>query len=109
MLYTEFEFTLPKGLVDDQGAVHRHGIMRLVTGKDEIVVQKDRFVRDNPGYSILSILSKVIIQLGTLSSVTPQELEQLFLVDLTYLQDVFNQINDPYVELAVTGELMATP
>ena len=34
---TEFEFTLPKGFVDDQGNLHRKGVMRLATAKDEII------------------------------------------------------------------------
>ena len=42
MLATEFEFTLPRGFVDEEGTVHRHGVMRLATAKDEMTVQKDR-------------------------------------------------------------------
>ena len=38
MLTTEFDFTLPRGLVDDEGGVHRQGVMRLATAKDEIAV-----------------------------------------------------------------------
>ena len=30
MLQTEFEFTLPKGYVDKDGNLHRHGIMRRI-------------------------------------------------------------------------------
>ena len=36
-LQTEFEFTLPKGYVDKDGKVHRKGLIRLATAKDEIV------------------------------------------------------------------------
>lgn len=36
MLQTEFPFVLPKGYVDDTGAVHRDGTMRLATAMDEI-------------------------------------------------------------------------
>ena len=31
MLQTEYEFTLPFGFVDDDGTLHREGIMRLST------------------------------------------------------------------------------
>ena len=34
---TQFEFTLPKGFVDKDGNVHRKGVMRLATAKDEIL------------------------------------------------------------------------
>ena len=31
MLQTEFEFTLPLGYQDDEGNLHREGVMRLAT------------------------------------------------------------------------------
>ena len=36
-LQTEYAFVLPRGLVDDSGRVHRNGVMRLATAKDEIM------------------------------------------------------------------------
>ena len=33
---TEFPFTLPKGYIDSDGNLHRTGVMRLATAKDEI-------------------------------------------------------------------------
>ncbi|WP_210534605.1 hypothetical protein [Thermosulfurimonas marina] len=38
MLQTEFEFTLPKGYVDEEGRLHRQGVMRLATAADEEAV-----------------------------------------------------------------------
>ena len=35
-LQTEFEFTLPRGYLDREGTLHRHGVMRLATALDEI-------------------------------------------------------------------------
>lgn len=104
MDYTYFEFTLPKGLVDTNGGVHTHGIIRLATGKDEILVDKDSRVQEEPYYKILVILSRVITRLGNLSPVTPKLLEQLFLVDLIYLQNFFNSINQYQGGLARSGE-----
>jgi hypothetical protein len=40
-------------------------------------------------------LSRVITELGHLSQITPKLLEQLFLVDLVYLQELYDQINQP--------------
>lgn len=119
-LRTEFNFILPKGLVDDRGQVHRQGVMRLATAKDEICVQKDRRVQDNPGYGVLVMLSQTITSLGELSSVTPDLLEGLFTQDLAYLREFYNRINqqgsayilvqcpkcssDFRVEMALSGE-----
>ena len=33
---SEYAFTLPRGLVDSAGTVHREGTMRLATARDEI-------------------------------------------------------------------------
>ena len=90
---TEFKFTLPKGLVDEQGNIHRQGTMRLATAKDEMLVQKDQRIRENPAYIVLLMLSKVITKLGDLSLVTPELLEELFTVDLAYLREFYNRIN----------------
>lgn len=119
-LKTEFNFILPKGLVDSQGNIHRQGIMRLSTAKDEICVQKDRRAQDNPVYGVIVMLSRVITCLGELSSVTPDLLESLFTQDLAYLREFYNRINqegsayllvecpkcssDFRVELALSGE-----
>jgi hypothetical protein len=90
---TEFNFILPRGLVDAQGNIHRQGVMRLATAKDEIAVQKDRRVQIEPGYGVLVMLSQVITRLGSLSSITPELLENLFTFDLSYLREFYNRIN----------------
>lgn len=90
---TEFNFILPRGLVDPQGGIHRQGVMRLATAKDEISVQKDSRVQRDPAYGVLVMLSRVITRLGSLSSVTPELLEELFTRDLAYLREFYNRIN----------------
>jgi hypothetical protein len=92
-LQTEFNFVLPKGLVDETGKIHSHGTMRLATGKDEIYVDKDPRVRKDPVYGVFVILSRVITNLGELESVTPEILENLFTRDLAYLREFYNRIN----------------
>ena len=44
---TEIPFTLPRGLLDDEGGVHREGAMRLATARDEIEPLRDPEVRRN--------------------------------------------------------------
>lgn len=93
-LQTEFEFTLPKGYVDQDGNLHRDGIMRLATAMDEIVPLQDRRVRDNQAYLVIVLLSRVITKLGTLPSINTGVIENLFAADLAYLQTLYRRINE---------------
>jgi hypothetical protein len=92
-LHTEFAFTLPKGLTDAQNRLHRHGVMRLATAKDELCVQKHRSVQDNPAYGFLVMLSQVITRLGSLNSVSTDLLEGLVILDIAYLREFYNRVN----------------
>ena len=93
-LETEFTFTLPKGYVDDSGTLHRHGVMRLATARDEIEPLRDARITgaDDPYLTIL-VISRVITTLGTLRQVTPHEVEGLFAADLAFLQDLYGIVN----------------
>jgi hypothetical protein len=92
-LRTEFAFELPRGYVDDTGAVHRDGTMRLATARDEILPLRDPRVRDNESYLTVLLLSRVVTELGTLSEVTPAVIEGLFASDLAFLQDLYRRVN----------------
>ncbi len=92
-LCTEFAFTLPRGLIDTQNRVHRHGVMRLATAKDEILVQKEPKVQENAAYGVLVMLSRVITRLGSLNQVNSDLLEELILPDISYLRELYNRIN----------------
>ena len=93
-LQTEFEFFLPKGFIDDGGVLHREGTMRMATARDELEPLRDPRVRDadDPFLTII-VLARVVTRLGSLSQVTPREVERLFAADLAYLQDVYGVIN----------------
>ena len=93
---TEFEFTLPKGYVDDKGNLHRKGVMRLATAKDEIIPLQDFRVKNNRAYLVIILLSRVMSQLGELKEgeVNPSIVEGLFSSDLAYLQRFYRQINE---------------
>jgi len=92
-LLTEFNFVLPRGLVDAGGTVHRQGTMRLATARDELIASKHRQVQDYPDYRMLVLLAQVITQLGTLETVSPNVLESLFTQDLAYLRELYNRVN----------------
>lgn len=93
-LHTEFEFTLPRGYVDQDGNLHRHGLMRLATAMDEIAPLRDLRVRANQAYLVIILLSRVIVKLGSLSPVNTGVIENLFAADLAYLQAFYRQINE---------------
>lgn len=90
---TEFEFELPRGYVDANGDVHRRGTMRLATAADEILPLRDPRVQQNAGYLTIILLSRVITRLGTLSRINTRVVENLFTMDLAYLQDLYQRIN----------------
>ena len=92
-LRTEFAFELPRGYVDASGTVHRDGIMRLATARDELIPLQDRRVRDNPAYLSVVLLGLVITQLGTVEHVHDGVVEKMFASDLAFLQDFYRQIN----------------
>lgn len=91
---TEHSFTLPRGYVAPDGTVHRRGVMRLATARDEIEPLRDPRVQgpDDP-YLTIIVLSRVITTLGTLQAVTPREVEGLFAADLAFLQDLYGVMN----------------
>ena len=68
--------------------------MRLATAMDEIAPLRDLRVRSNQAYLVIVLLSRVIVQLGTLPQVTTGVIENLFAADLAYLQAFYRQINE---------------
>lgn len=93
-LQTEFEFTLPKGYVDQDGNLHRQGVMRLATAMDEIAPLRDARVQSNQAYLVIILLARVIVRLGSLTQITPEMVENFFTADLSYLQTLYRQINE---------------
>ncbi|MEV0528940.1 hypothetical protein AB0I66_36520 [Streptomyces sp. NPDC050439] len=92
-LRTEFPFQLPRGYVDEAGTVHRDGVMRLSTARDELIPLRDVRVQENPAYLSVVLLGRVITRLGSLPSVHDGTVENLFASDLAFLQDFYRQIN----------------
>ncbi|GGZ28479.1 hypothetical protein ACWDE9_32360 [Streptomyces olivaceoviridis] len=102
-LRTEFPFELPRGYVDESGTVHRGGVMRLATARDELVPLRDDRVRENSAYLSVVLISRVIVRLGTIEDVHPGVVEDLFASDLAFLQDFYRRINaEGHTRAAVT-------
>jgi hypothetical protein len=93
-LRTEYAFTLPKGFVDGQGEVHRHGTMRLATARDEMEPLRDPRISgpDDPYLTVL-VLARVITELGPYNRFEPEDVEGFFAADLAFLQDLYGIIN----------------
>jgi hypothetical protein len=92
-LRTEFEFELPRGYVDGSGTVHRRGVMRLATARDELLPLHDDRVRENAAYLTVVLLARVITRLGTLTDIHAGMVENFFASDLAFLQDLYRRIN----------------
>jgi hypothetical protein len=91
---TQFAFRLPRGFVDEDGAVHRDGVMRLATARDEILPLQDYRVQSNRAYLVIVLLSRVITKLGEHNHISVDMIENLFSTDLAYLQEFYRKINE---------------
>ncbi len=91
---TEFEFELPIGYVDQEGTLHKRGMMRLATAMDEITPLNDMRVQSNEAYLVIVLLARVITSLGSLQPIHAGVIENLFAADLAYLQAFYQQINE---------------
>ena len=99
---TEIEFELPKGYVDDEGTLHRRGVMRLATAADEILPLRDPRVQQNEAYLAVIVLARVIVRLGSLQDIHPGVIEGLYASDLAYLQRLYERFNADESEAALS-------
>jgi hypothetical protein len=92
---TEVPFTLPQGYADAAGNVHREGVMRLATARDEIEPLRDASVRTNGAYLSVLLLSRTVTRLGELGpeQVTPDLIQDLYAVDFDHLQRLYERVN----------------
>ena len=92
-MQSEFVFTLPQGYVDAGGAVHREGVMRLATARDEIEPLRDAEVRRNEAYLAVLLLARVVTRIGDVVDVTPGVIEELYAADFDHLQRLYERLN----------------
>ena len=92
---TEVPFTLPQGYADAAGNVHREGVMRLATARDEIEPLRDAAVRTNGAYLSVLLLARTVTRLGDLppESLTPDLIQDLYAVDFDHLQRLYERVN----------------
>lgn len=92
-MQTEIAFTLPRGYVDADGAVHREGRMRLATARDEIEPLRQVEVRENQAYLSVLLLCRTIVSIGAVTEITPTLVEGLFAADFDHLQRLYERVN----------------
>jgi hypothetical protein len=90
---TEIAFTLPRGFVDDNGAVHREGTMRLATARDEIEPLREVEVRQNQAYLSVLLLARTVTRIGEVTRITPELVSGLYAADFDHLQRLYERIN----------------
>ncbi len=92
-MQTEFAFELPRGYVDDSGVVHKSGVMRLATARDELIPLRDDRVRENGAFLTVVLLGRVVVRIGAVTDVHAGIIENLFASDLAFLQEMYRRIN----------------
>lgn len=103
VLRTEFAFELPRGYVDGDGVVHRSGVMRLATARDELLPLYDARVQENAAYTTVVLLARVVTSLGTVPAITANVVENMFASDVAFLQDLYRRVNaEGHTRIAVT-------
>src|SRR3954447_21062055 len=90
---TEIPFTLPRGLADEAGGVHREGAMRLATARDEIEPLRSPEVRRNEAYLTVLLLARTVTRIGEVTDVSEGTIEGLFAADFEHLQRLYERLN----------------
>jgi hypothetical protein len=104
----EVNFTLPIGYQDENGALHRDGVMRLARTIDEIEPLKNKEIRENPAFFNIILISRVLVSLGQISPVSVAVVQRLFAADFVFLQDVYLELNTGQGKLRANEEIVET-
>lgn len=89
-----YPISLPHGYQDEEGKLHRNGVMRQATPGDEVRAMMDARSLREEGYGRLLLLTSVIERLGDLEDVSVQVIEALGKEDLDYLIEQYRIINE---------------
>ncbi len=92
-MQTEIAFTLPRGYLGSDGTVHRDGVMRLATARDEIEPLRSPRVKENQAYLSVLLLARAVTRIGETTDVTPELIEGLFAADFDHLQRLYERLN----------------
>lgn len=102
LIQTEYEFTLPKGYVNQEGTICKRGVMRLATALDEIEAMRVPRVKRDPEYMSVVLLAGVVSRLEGVEEVSAEVIEKLFTADFSFLQNMYETVNhaeDPVIQV----------
>src|SRR5262245_42654837 len=91
----EASFTLPFGVPDDAGGLHRDGVMRVPTMDDLVVVLHLAEGVENPAYLAKLLLARTLVRLGdlVLNEMTREEIiGEMPLPDVECLNTTFRHL-----------------
>jgi hypothetical protein len=80
----ELEFTLPIGLTDDGGQLHKTGCLRKMTGRDEAILADPQNQR-NGGKLVTELLHSCLTRLGQIESPTRAVVAEMYSADRNFL------------------------
>ncbi|MBZ4332980.1 hypothetical protein NR800_18080 [Corallococcus interemptor] len=80
----EAEFTMPIGLTDDEGRVHKTVVIRKMTGKEEAILA-DRRNHRNGGKLVSELISSCIVRVGELPKNGSATVERMYSADRNFL------------------------
>ncbi len=98
----EINFTLPVGYIDNNGNIHRNGIMRQATALDEIEIHSHEKMYSCDRYHDVLLLSRVVEKLGEIKKIDDDLVLNLFEVDFRYLQTIYQQLNGGLINSILT-------
>jgi hypothetical protein len=90
---TEVAFTLPVGFTDPDGQVHREGVMRMATARDEIQPLGSAEVRRNEAYLTVLLLARTVVSIGGITEISAGLIEELYAADFDHLQRLYERLN----------------
>jgi hypothetical protein len=86
-------FTLPVGYRDREGVLHRGGILRPATARDEVRTLGDFRVHLRPDLYLDVALGRTVTRLGSLEAVDAGVFGRLDEADRSFLEILYREIN----------------
>ena len=86
-------FELPGGYRDRCGRLHRDGVMRTSTARDEMRALSDFRVHLRPEAYLSVVLSRTVVRLGDLETVHVGVVEEMSAADRAHLEQVYRRLN----------------
>src|SRR5215470_8844896 len=80
----ESEFTLPIGVADDDGKLHRTVVLRKMTGKEEAILADRRYQR-NGGKLVTELIHSCLVRLGDMQKNGSSTIEAMYSADRNFL------------------------